>query len=103
MLKTIENNGVILIDPQEETKVVAELLLRMNAFISIPTAEIATTMSEAMQYRERNEGRFPQLVNLNHHGRRKAYRIQELAKWLEDPLNYQCSDEDENLVDDGDE
>lgn len=88
MVNTIENNSVVLIDPEEEAKVVAELLLRMNAFVSIKTAELATTMSETMQYRERIEGRFPNLVSLNHHGRRKAYRIQDLRNWLENPSDY---------------
>ena len=64
MVKTIENNTVILIDPDEEAKVVAELLFKMNAFVSIKTAQIATTLSEAQQYRERIKGHFPKLIPL---------------------------------------
>lgn len=88
MVKTIENNSVILIDPDEEAEVVAQLLLKMNAFVSIKTAEIATTLDKTTQYRERKEGRFPKLVSLTHHGRRKAYRIQSLKDWLENPSEY---------------
>lgn len=88
MLNTIENNSVILIDPDEEAEVVAHLLLKMNAFVSIKTAEIATTLDKTTQYRERKEGRFPKLVSLTHHGRRKAYRINDLKDWLSDPENY---------------
>ena len=38
MVKTIENNNVTLIDPDEEAEIVAHLLLKMNAFVSIKTA-----------------------------------------------------------------
>ena len=97
MVKTIENNSVILIDPDEEAEVVAHLLLKMNAFVSIKTAEIATTLDKMTQYRERKEGRFPKLVSLTHHGRRKAYRIQDLKNWLENPSEYLSSYSDESL------
>ncbi len=89
MLKTIENNSVILIDPDEEVKVVAALMESMNAFVSIQTAEIITTLDKTTQYRYRMDGRFPELIILNHHGRRKAYRLQDLKNWMQDPANYQ--------------
>ena len=92
MTKTITNNDVILIDPDEEAEVVAHLLLKMNAFASVKTAEIATTLDKMTQYRERKVGRFPKLVSLTHHGRRKAYRIQDLRNWIDDPENYKSSD-----------
>ncbi len=88
MTKTIENNSVILIDPDEEAKVVAHLLMELNAFVSIKTAELASTLDKTTQYRERKAGRFPKLYVLTHHGRRKAYRIQDLKNWLEDPAHY---------------
>ena len=91
MLKTIENNSVILIDPDQETEVVAELLLRMNAFASIKTAELATTLDKTTQYRERLAGRFPSLVSLTRNGRRKGYRLQDLKSWLHDPANFERS------------
>ena len=81
-MKTIENNQVILIDPEEEPKVVAELLLRMNAFASIKTAEIATTLDKITQYRERKAGRFPKLHSITYLGQRKAYKIQDLKTGL---------------------
>lgn len=94
MVKTISNNGVILIDPDEETKVVAELLLKMNAFISIRTAEIATTLDKVTQYRERKAGRFPKLHPITQGGQRKAYRLQDLKSWIENPVCFDqnCSD-----------
>lgn len=88
MVKTIENNSVILIDPDEERKVLVGLLLEMNAFASIKTAELATTLDKTTQYRERKAGRFPKLHCLTHHGRRKAYKLQDLKNWLENPQNY---------------
>jgi len=97
MLKTIKNNSVILIDPDEEVKVVAALMENMNAFISIKTAEIMTTLDKTTQYRERIEGRFPKLIVLNHHGRRKAYRIQDLKDWLNNPANYKQASLSSNL------
>lgn len=87
-MKTIENNGVILIDPDQEKEIVIGLLLETNAFVSIKTAEILTTLDKTTQYRERKEGHFPKLVSLTHHGRRKAYRINELRDYLNDPQNY---------------
>jgi hypothetical protein len=89
MTKTITNNNVVLIDPDQEAEVVAELLLKMNAFVSIKTAEIATTLDKITQYRERKARRFPKLVTLTHHGRRKAYRLNDLKSWLDDPQSYQ--------------
>jgi len=91
MTKTIENNSVILIDPDEEPKVIAHLLIEMNAFASIKTAELATTLDKTTQYRERIAGRFPKLYSLTHHGRRKAYKLQDLKTWLENPADYQTN------------
>lgn len=87
-MKTIENNSVILIDPDEEPKIVAALMENVNAFVSIKTVEIMTTLDKTTQYRERKSGRFPKLHSLTHHGRRKAYKIQDLKNWLENPAEY---------------
>jgi len=88
MVSKIENNDVILVDPDEEPKVIAHLLIQMNAFASIKTAELATTLDKATQYRERKAGRFPKLHCLNQYGRRKAYKLQDLKNWLENPADY---------------
>ncbi len=87
-MKTIKNNGVILIDPDEEPKIIAALMENMNAFLSIKSVEFMTTLDKTTQYRERKEGRFPKLHSLTHHGRRKAYRINDLKEYLIDPQNY---------------
>jgi hypothetical protein len=89
MLKTKENNQVVLIDPDQEDKVIAHLLLELNAFVSVKTAEIATTLDKVTQYRERKAERFPELISLTPHGRRKAYRLQDLKSWFENPCHYQ--------------
>jgi len=89
-MKTIKNKSVILIDPDMEKEVVIGLLLEMNAFASIKMAEILTTLDKATQYRERKVGRFPKLYSLTKHGRRKAYKIQELLSWIENPVGYCC-------------
>ena len=78
----------MLIDPDEETKVVTQLLIDMNAFISIKTTEIATTLNKTTQYRERKAGRFPKLHSITALGQRKAYRIQDVKRWLENPVGY---------------
>ena len=88
MLKTIKNNQVILIDPDQEPQIVVALLMKSNAYISIETAEIFTTLDKTTQYRERRAGRFPKLYPLTKYGRRKAYKIQELLDWLENPMSY---------------
>lgn len=88
MVKTITNNDVILIDPDEEAEVIAHLLLKMNAFVSIKTAEIASTLDKTTQYRERKAGRFPKLHSITALGQRKAYRIQDVKQWLENPCSY---------------
>ena len=88
MLKTIENNQVVLIDPDQEAEVLAELMLKMNAYVSIEAAQIATTLDKTTQYRERLKGHFPNPVSLTRQGRRKAYRIRDLMKWMDDPKNY---------------
>ena len=87
-MKTIENKGVTLIDPDEEAEVVAHILFKMNAFVSIKTAEIATTLDKTTQYRERVAGRFPSLIPITKSGRRKAYRINDIKDWLKNPQNY---------------
>lgn len=88
MLKTIDNNSVILIDPDQEAEVLAELMLKMNAYVSIEAAQIATTLDKTTQYRERLKGHFPNPVSLTRQGRRKAYRIRDLMKWMDDPKSY---------------
>ena len=97
MVNTINNNGVILIDPDEERKVVTQLLIDMNAFMSVKTAEIATTLDKTTQYRKRKAGCFPMLHDLNHHGSRKAYRIKDIQDWLLNPLDYQTPVSDRHL------
>ena len=87
-MKTINNNGVILIDPDEEPKIIAALMENMNAFLSIKSVEFITTLDKTTQYRERKRGCFPKLHSLTHHGRRKVYRINDLKEYLDDPLNY---------------
>ena len=90
-MKTIKNNTVILIDPDQEDKGVAELLMKMNAFVSIRTAEIATTLDKVTQYRMRKAGKFPKLHSITFHGQRKAYKIQDLKNWLENPQAFTVS------------
>lgn len=90
-MKTIKNNTVILIDPDQEEKVVAELLMKMNAFVSIRTAEIATTLDKVTQYRMRKAGKFPKLHPITFHGQRKAYKIRDLKNWLENPQAFEVS------------
>ncbi|MEM1258949.1 MAG: hypothetical protein AAF849_00740 [Bacteroidota bacterium] len=91
MLNTIQNNQVVLIDPDEEAEVVVHLLLKMNAFASVKTAELATTLDKTTQYRERKQGRFPKLHKLTKTGRRKAYRINDLKIYLENPSEYKSN------------
>ena len=90
-MKTIENNSVILIDPDQEAEVVAHLLLKLNGFVSVRTAELATTLDKSTQYRERVKGKFPRLIPLTHQGRRKAYRLEDLKNWMENPTEYVSS------------
>ena len=77
-----------LLDNVNETDVLAALMIKLNAFVSISATEKITTLDKTTQYRERLKGRFPRLVSLTHEGRRKGYRIQDLKKWLENPSEY---------------
>lgn len=88
MTRTINNNDLVLIDPDEEAEVVAHLMLKMNAFISVRTAELATTLDKVTQARERKSGRFPKLYKLSSNVRRKAYRINDIKSYLENPTEY---------------
>ncbi|GAB5522845.1 MAG: hypothetical protein Roseis2KO_07170 [Roseivirga sp.] len=67
---------------------IAELLLKMNAFVSIEAAEKLTTLEKSTQYRERVKGRFPKLESITHLGRRKGYRILDLVEWSNNPKTY---------------
>lgn len=80
-------NEPLLIKHTEDA-LVAELMLKMNAFVSIETAEKLTTLDKTTQYRERIKGRFPKPETITHLGRRKGYRIQDLVRWSENPSEY---------------
>lgn len=71
--------------------VIAALMIKLNAYVSIGIAKRLTTLDKTTQYRERVKGNFPQLVSLTPQGRRKAYRIQDLKRWLDDPSSFQQS------------
>ena len=88
MIKTINNNGVILLDPNQEKEIIIDLILTTNAYASIKTAEILTTLNKTTQYRLRKEKRFPKLHSITHLGQRKAYKIQDLMAWLNAPQTY---------------
>ncbi|GAB1856119.1 hypothetical protein MHTCC0001_09540 [Flavobacteriaceae bacterium MHTCC 0001] len=87
-MKTIENNGIILLDPDQEKEIVIGLLLEINGFASIETAEVLTTLNKTIQNRESKAGRFPKLYSLTHNGSKKAYKIKDLRNWIESPANY---------------
>jgi len=71
------------IQPEERHMLLANLLIQLNAFISIELAEEITTLDKTTQYRERKEGHFPKLVSITSQGRRKAYRIRDLKEWMD--------------------
>ena len=79
------------ITTETDEAVIAALMIKLNAYVSIGVAKRLTTLDKTTQYRERIKGNFPQLVSLTPQGRRKAYRIQDLKKWLDDPEGYQES------------
>ena len=81
-----------LIDKEDDADSFASLMLEMNAFVSIDTAEKITTLDKTTQYRERIKGRFPRLHVITARGRRKAYHIQDLLEWIKDPVNYRTRD-----------
>ena len=80
------------IDENADVAVVAALMIKLNAFVSIEVAERITTLDKSTQYRERLSGKFPPLVKLTPQGRRKAYRIVDLKRWLDDPQAYRQDD-----------
>lgn len=89
-----ENNRDItfpMIDEKTDEAVIAALMIKLNAFVSIGIAKRLTTLDKTTQYRERTKGKFPKLITLTSQGRRKGYRIQDLKKWLDDPEGFQES------------
>ncbi len=77
-----------LVDNITIESVFAELLMKLDGFVSIELAEKLTTLDKTTQYRERNKGKFPQLVTISSMGRRKGYRIQDLHEWIKNPAEY---------------
>ena len=71
-----------------DDRLIAEILIKMNGFVSIEAAEKLTTLDKTTQYRERVKGRFPKPQTITHLGRRKAYRIQDLIKWSQNPAEF---------------
>tara|TARA_Y100001949_G_C15708537_1_gene209893 strand:- start:134 stop:418 length:285 start_codon:yes stop_codon:yes gene_type:complete len=74
-----------------DDKLIAEIMIRTNAFVSIEATEKITTLDKTTQYRERIKGRFPKPEPITRLGRRKGYRIQDLIKWIDDPTHYVTS------------
>ena len=70
------------IDEKTDEMVIASLMIKLNAFVSIETVEKLTGLSRATQYRKRKNGDFPSLVRLSPNGNHKAYRIRDIQKWL---------------------
>ena len=85
--KPSNDNKPHLIEEGDDT-LIAELIIRTNAFVSIEAAERITTLDKTTQYRERVKGRFPKPEPITLLGRRKGYRIQELIKWIDNPTSY---------------
>lgn len=83
---TRDTNFPYITEKTDET-VIAALMVKLNASFSVATVERITSLDKTNQYRKRLNGTFPQLVNLSQQGRRKAYRIADLKKWLADSVN----------------
>ena len=69
---------------------IASLMFESNALISVETAiQLCSLSLEDMNYRIRN-GRFPCPLNLSLNDTTQvlAFRIREIAKWLEEPHEY---------------
>ena len=73
----------LLKNSEGESAIIAELMIKLNGFVSIEVAETITTLNKTTQYRERRKGKFPIPVEITSSGRRKAYRINDLIEWLE--------------------
>lgn len=77
------------IQGEEYHKLMAAILVDLNAFVSIEDAKILTTLDKTTQYRLRKSGQFPALVQITPQGRRKGYRMKDLKSWLRSPCDYQ--------------
>jgi predicted DNA-binding transcriptional regulator AlpA len=76
------------LDEKTDEMVIAKLMIAMDAFCSVWVAEQLTSLDKSTQYRQRTKGQFPLLKKLTPEGRRKGYKLQDLKKWLDDPLGY---------------
>lgn len=71
-----------------DAAMIAALLIQMNGFLSIEDAGFLTTLDETTQYRERKKGNFPNPIEITGSGRRNAYRVTDIIKWLDNPASY---------------
>lgn len=76
------SSSFLLEGSSNEAAVLAELMIKMNGYISIEAAESLTTLDKTTQYRERLKGKFPKPEEITSSGRRKAYRVNDLMAWL---------------------
>ncbi len=77
-----QEHPLILGQAETEAAIIAELMIKMNGFVSIEAAETITTLDKTTQYRERRKGKFPTPIEITSSGRRKAYRINDLMEWI---------------------
>jgi len=86
-MKTYSQNKTDMLDLvlsiDAEDRFISNLMLEMNAFVTIELAERITTLDKTTQYRERKKGSFPKLVSITSQGRRKAYRLLDLKAWID--------------------
>ncbi|MEQ8524709.1 hypothetical protein [Gracilimonas sp.] len=91
----MEDDNIELLGNSESSPL-AELMIQINGFISIEDAEIITTLDKTTQYRQRRKGQFPEPVELTSSERRKAYRVEDIIKWLKSPTTYKKRDKLDN-------
>jgi predicted DNA-binding transcriptional regulator AlpA len=64
----------------------AELLLRLNAFMSERAVMRATSLSRTSLHRKRLAGEFPEPESISEG--RVAYRIRDIEAWLQNPQSW---------------
>ena len=71
----------------EPNEVGAALLIQLNGYVAQNLVQELSTLSASEIYRRQQAGTFPEKVHIGN-GQRKAYRIQDIRSWLDNPTDW---------------
>lgn len=78
-----------IIEKASPDQLAAALLIQLNGYVGQKTTEHLCNLSGSEIYRKQKTGTFPQKVHIGQ-GQRKAYRINDIQSWLEQPTTWRA-------------